>query len=110
MILPDFCAFVPLKPEYRYIKDSLLNAKTLNGSFSFAYLPNYAPPTRIFTYSSNDDTNDIGYYLGATKYNSTYQNIHNRGEVVVTASSYIDIRVPWGIYWEHPKFAVSINA
>lgn len=81
-----------------FLLDANHNIKKIAGVYSLDWVPGYTPPYLTFTYASNGDSNDFGYYLGATKYNSSYQNIYNRGEVAVSASSYIDIRYPWGIY------------
>ena len=80
-----------------YFIDNNHNIRTLSGNYNIDWIPSLAPPTLSFTYSSNGDTNDIIYYLGATKYSQSFQNPHNRGDITVTASSYIDTRTPWGI-------------
>lgn len=48
------------------------------------------PPYLEFNYQSNGDMNGIFYYLGATKYNASFINPHDRGEVTITTSANID--------------------
>lgn len=80
-----------------FLLDASHNIKIISGTYTIDWIPSLAPPTLTFTYSSNGDTNDIFYYLGATKYNQSFQNPHNRGDITVSASSFIDTRTPWGI-------------
>jgi hypothetical protein len=77
-----------------FLLDANHNIKIISGSYLIYWIPGQEPPTLIFTYSFPGDTNGLFYYLGATKYGSTFQNPVDRGEINVWANSYIDVRLP----------------
>jgi hypothetical protein len=77
-----------------FLLDANHNIKIISGSYVIHWIPGQEPPTLIFTYSFPGDNNGLFYYLGSTKYNSIFQNPVNRGEINVSANSYIDVRLP----------------
>jgi hypothetical protein len=64
---------------------SLFN--TLPNGLSQSWREGLAPNYLELTYVSPGDANGIIYYLGATKYEASFQNPHTRGEIIVTSSS-----------------------
>ena len=72
-----------------FLKDTNKNIKKLQGNHTIYWRPGQAPPFLTFNYSSPGDTNGIIYYLGATKYSSSFVNPNLRGEITANASSTI---------------------
>ena len=50
-----------------FLLDVSHNIKIISGSYSIYWVPGQEPPSIDLTYSSNNDTNDLFYYLGSAE-------------------------------------------
>lgn len=70
-----------------FISNANHNIKILSGSYSIYWIPGYVPPYIVCSYVSNNDTNDILYYLGTNGLTEAFVNPHQRGVITASESS-----------------------
>jgi hypothetical protein len=70
-----------------FVQDNSLNIRVLAGNYTINWVPAFAPLPVNFTYVSDDNTNDILYYLGTDGLTSAFQNPHTRGFITMSESS-----------------------
>jgi hypothetical protein len=70
-----------------FLLDTNHNIKVITGSYTINWLPGYVPPGIICTYVSDNDTNDILYYLGTNAATENFINPHTRGFITASESS-----------------------
>jgi hypothetical protein len=71
-----------------FLKDSNNNIKTLLGAYTIDWVHGYIPPTILFTYSSNGDTNGLIYWRGTNGYTVAFNlsNVINNFTVSATGT------------------------
>ena len=72
-----------------YVNNGNKNVKTLSGTYFIYWIPGQEPPFIDLTYSSNNDTNDLFYYLGTNKRTDAWANPTTRTSLcTITATNW----------------------